>query len=109
MKYHKIRNVPLAVCTAEQMQAYNFSCLYYDEIKKAYNKCTCNFQKADVIREGVKYIMNRLSENVKSKFDIDAIFCCLNAGLENYLNSKYHIIASYEEIGKIFPALYLND
>jgi hypothetical protein len=53
--------------------------------------------------------MNRLSENVKSKFDIDAIFCCLNAGLENYLNSKYHIIASYEEIGKIFPALYLND
>ena len=109
MKYHKIINIPLSVCTAEQKLAYNFACMYYNEIKAAYDKCTCNFQKSDIIHQGVDYILNRLSEQVKNRYNVDAIQCCLQSGLETYLNCKYHIIASYEEIGKIFPALYLND
>lgn len=110
MKFHKIRNVPIEVCTAEAKIAYNYAFNYLDIIQNAYNKCTCNFQKKDVILEGVKLIMENLSENAKNRYDIDAIFCCLNAGLEGYINEKYHILSSYEEIGKIFKSeLYEED
>ena len=42
------------------------------------------------------------------KYNEDAIFCALNAGFENYLKAKYHILSSYKEIGEMFPANYLN-
>ena len=43
----------------------------------------------------------------KGKYDIDGIFSALNAGLEDYFNAKYHILTTHEEVGKMFPALYL--
>ena len=110
MKYHKIKNVPLEVCTAEAKIAYNGAFLDYREILEVYNKCTCNFQRADIIREGVQLIMNRrILHNVEicKKYNIDAIQSCLNIGLENYLNEKYHILSSYKEIGQIFKSAYL--
>lgn len=112
MKYHKIKNIPLEICTAEAKIAYNVALINIDDIKAVYDKCTCNLQKADVIREGVKICMNNLLlsseyEKINKKYNIDLIQCCLNAGLETYINTKYHILSSYAECGKIFKSLYL--
>lgn len=43
-----------------------------------------------------------------NKYNIDAIASCLRAGFENYINSKYHILSSYKDIGRMFPAYYLQ-
>lgn len=110
MKYHKIRNVSLNVCTAEAKIAYNAAFLDYEDILTAYNKCTTGIQRSDIILEGVKLIMKRRilsNENICKKYNIDAIECCLRAGLCEYLLTKYHILSTYEEIGSIFKSLYL--
>lgn len=104
MRFHKIRNVPIEVCTAEAKIAYNYAFNYLSIIQNVYNKCACDFQRCDAIRAGVKFIMENLSDNIKDKYNIDAIFCCLNAGLEKYINEKYHILTSYDDIGKIFQS-----
>ena len=106
MKYHKIRNVPLNVCTAEQKIAYNLACRYYDLVIKEYNRLPMQFQKAELIHQVIQKIMELYRCN-KTKYDEDAIFSALNAGLENYINLKYHVLMSYKEIGETFPANYL--
>ena len=78
MKYHKIRNVDKSVCTAEQKIAYNAAFYHTFDYRETWKK-----------------------------YDIDAIQAALNAGMENYFNGC-SILSSYEEIGKTFPALYLN-
>lgn len=111
MKYHKIKNVPLEICTAEAKIAYNAAFSMRDIIKKAYDKCDCNFQRCTVILDGVHLIIDNIEKNtdITKKYDIDAIFCCLNAGLEKYINSKYSILTNYSEIGAIFASNYLNE
>ena len=108
MTYHKIRNVDLKVCTAEQKIAYNlafsYSKLFIDEEK--FIKLPFEFQKRDVIHNAVRAIMQFFPKD--SKYDIDLVFCALNAGLQNYIESTTSILSSYAEIGKMFPALYLE-
>jgi hypothetical protein len=41
------------------------------------------------------------------KYDEDAIFCALNAGISAYLERPF-IASDYVTIGKAFPAHYLN-
>ena len=38
MKYHKIKNIPLEVCTAEQKIAYNLASSYADLFIKQYQE-----------------------------------------------------------------------
>ena len=45
MKYHKIKNIPLTECTAEQKIAYNLSFAYYYDVLKEYNRLPMQFQK----------------------------------------------------------------
>lgn len=110
MKYHKIKNVPLSVCTAEQKIAYNLAFSWHEITKKNYNKMPCAFQKNEVIYHFIRTMIEcyKSAYDYKpGKYDIDAIFCALNAGFEKYINSDYSILNSYEEIGKMFPAYYL--
>lgn len=113
MKYHKIRGVEKSVCTCEQKIAYNVAFLEKDScvrnFKKEYNAQVVQIHKTDIAHEFVRACMKRLSfdEKIKEKYDMDAIQCALNAGAEKYLASKYSILTSYEEIGKMFPAYYL--
>ena len=97
MKYHKIRNVPLDVCTAEQKVAYNLAFSHHDFVVKS--------GKFHSYAEAAQYIVKNLYHG---KYDANAIFCALNAGLENYCKGKYHIMTSYAEIGAMFPARYLS-
>ena len=103
MKYGKIRGIEKNICTQEQVAAYNLAFKFRDIIKKAYDRLPMGFQKNEVIMQAAR----KLSENV-TKCDKDAVFCALVAGLENYINSDYAIIANYSEVGKMFPARYLD-
>lgn len=108
MKYHKIRNISMNICTCEQKIAYNLAFSHAHIFKNEYNRMPMQFQKSNVIHEAVKFCMKQWSYNEKtSKYNIDAIFCALNAGLENYFKNNCPILASYEDIGNAFPARYL--
>lgn len=113
MKYHKIPKVEKTVCTAEQMIAYNIAfrlhISYADQFKKvnSVNQGGARADCAGLAREGLKWY--RMSYSYKpGKYDEDAIFSALLAGLYNYL-SDFHIFSSYESIGRAFPAHYLKE
>lgn len=109
LQYHKIKNVPLEVCTVEQKLAYNLS--YNSDLYsylKLYNMAETGVQKSEIIHDYIRLCMKRFSFiDTKVKHNIDGIFCCLNAGMENYFNSDNYYLTSYDEIGKMFPANYL--
>ena len=108
MKYHKIKNVPLNICTAEQKIAYNLAFSNVHIFKKAYDLSPMQFQKSEVIHDAVNFCLRMWSYNKNvSKYDIDAIFCALNAGIEEYIKKGCPILASYEDISKMFKAYYL--
>lgn len=108
MKYHKIKNVPLNICTCEQKIAYNLAFSNAHIFKKAYNFSYTQIQKSEVVYEAVKFCMKMWGYNEKAdKYNADTIFCALNAGIENYIKNNCPVLASYEEIGKTFEALYL--
>lgn len=115
MKYHKIRNVPLNVCTAEAKIAYNLASTYATEYRNVYREHASEVSRiaiSDFVSEAVNWCVKMWKDgntyqSTPDKYDIDTIFCCLNAGMENYFKSDYAILSSYEEIGKIFPSLYL--
>jgi hypothetical protein len=113
MKYHKIPNVDKSVCTAEQMIAYNIAfrlhISYADEFQKInfVNRGGARAYCANLAREGLKEY--RMSYSYKpGRYDEDAIFSALLAGLYNYL-SDFHIFSNYEDIGRAFPAHYLKE
>lgn len=111
MTYHKIKNIPLTECTAEQKIAYNLSFAYYYNVLEEYNRLPMQFQKSELVYASVRKMLDlyRMGRDYKpGKYNEDAIFCALNAGFENYLKAKYHILSSYKEIGEMFPANYLN-
>ena len=102
MKYHKIRGVDLAVCTAEQKIAYNLAFANYDIVLHSGRFAN--------LAEAAQWIVSLYKSSysyVPGKFDIDAIFCALNAGLESYCKKPF-IASNYEEIGNAFPAHYLK-
>ena len=115
MKYHKIRNIPLKVCTAEAKIAYNLANTYATEYRNEYKKNVLNVSRiaiSDFVSEAVNWCIKMWKDGepyqtTPNKYDIDAIFCCLNAGMENYFKGDYAILSTYEEIGKTFPSLYL--
>lgn len=113
MKYHKIRNVPLTVCTAESKIAYNLAFQahinYQDEYDKAkaqgIPRSTIKGFVFDLIELEMRGYRNAYDYKA-GEYDEDAIQCCLNAGLEKYLDKPF-IAGDYERIGKAFPSLYL--
>ena len=111
MKYHKIKNIPLDVCTAEQKIAYNLAFSNYALFEKQYHALPMHFQKRDLISYAVHKMIDMYKcgyDYIDGKYNIDAIFSALNAGFENYLCADYHILTSYKDIGNMFPANYLE-
>ena len=109
MKYHKIRNVEMNVCTAEQKIAYNLAFMWHDTIKRVYNANETAGNKRACITDAVHKIIELYQQGYDykpNKYDIDAIFCALMYGLEDYIKNDFEILTSYEQIGKMFPANY---
>ena len=110
MKYHKIRGVGKTVCTAEQKIAYNIAgrLVSYKTNFDRVNAVNPGAARSDCVQlahEGLKHY-RMAYDYTPEKFDEDAIFSALNAGLYDYL-AKPFIATSYEQIGAAFPALYL--
>ena len=57
LKYHKIKNTPLDICTAEAVIAYNYAFSNGDLFKRRYSACNCHFQQTDIILEAVAFIV----------------------------------------------------
>lgn len=87
MKLHKIRNIDINICSAEQKIAYNFA--------------FAGYSWADL--EQVLENLTRYREQYRGNYDSDAIAEALRNGYEAYKSGAAHIFASYEEIGKAFP------
>ena len=113
MKYHKIPNVEKSVCTAEQKIAYNIAFQLYisyaDQFKKvnAVNSGAARADCDDLARKGLEWYKMAYSYK-PGKYDEDAIFSALLAGLYDYLSDS-HIFTNYEDIGRAFPAHYLKE
>lgn len=111
MKYHKILNIDMSVCTAEQKIAYNLAFANYDWIKKQYDKASTEICRSELISEAISKLLENYKRGwgyVEGKYNEDAIFCALNAGFRKYMLGDEHIANSYEQIGKWFPANYLK-
>ena len=99
MIYHKISGVDKSICTAEQKIAYNLAFSHSDYIKRSDMTIPEAVNKMlELYRAGYDYKPNKYNE--------DAIFSCLNAGLLDYLKKPF-IASSFDQIGKAFPAYYL--
>ena len=113
MKYHKIRNVPLDVCTVEQKIAYNLAFRAHVSFQEDYNAARklSGVCRMDVVDKIVKCEMENYKmvccDGKRNIYNTDAIFCALRAGLDGYL-AKPFVAADYDEIGKAFPANYLK-
>lgn len=109
MKYHKIRNVPIDVCTAEQKIAYNLAFANTYELSIEYHAAQSGIIRAEIVRDAVNCCMTCWSYGPcnNGRYNTDAIFCALNAGIEKYLQ-KREIFTDYKQVGEAFPAYYLN-
>ena len=111
MKYHKIKNVPLDVCTAEQKIAYNYAFSFRDQINRQISTCKSELQRSDVFTYYVFFVQDLIKNNdqIIKRYNIDAIICAFRAGIRGYINLPgAGIFTSYSDIGTCFPAAYLN-
>ena len=105
MNYHKIPGIEKNICTAEQKIAYNIAFTININHGDDFLKIPSQFEKSNAIYKLIKiYIQEFKNQNLK--YNIDAIQCCLNAGLENFLEKPF-IALNYEEVSTAFPAYYL--
>lgn len=108
MLYHKIRGVPLEVCTAEQKIAYNIAfraeCFSskYQEAESVSAVCA-----AEALDEIARIAFSWWMQDHAGKYNDDAIFAALRAGLAEYLKKPF-IAWDYKQIGKAFPAEYMD-
>jgi len=112
MTYHKIRGVDKSVCTTEQKIAYNLAFRAHISFQDEYNNARsvsaacASALVGEIVALSLKHF--RCAYDYKpGKFDEDAIFSALNAGLSAYLDQPF-IASDYATIGKAFPANYLN-
>lgn len=108
MKYTAIPGIKKTVCTAEQKIAANLAVRYRSYIKSAYDSAASGIQKSEIIRAAVRGLCNSFSRDYpNTKYNLDAIFCALGAGLEDFIKGSTIFFSSFEEVGAAFPALYL--
>lgn len=114
MTYHKIPKVDKAVCTAEQVIAYNIAFRIhinhgdeYEDAKKVSAICADELLH-DLIAMYIGIFADDMAAQKNgTQYDLDAIQSCLNAGLANYLNG-FFVANNYAQVGKAFPAYYLK-
>ena len=104
MKTHKISGIEKNVCTCEQKIAYNMAFSDYD--------CINNVTEKEGRVAGLSFAYKMRDNHIRkmiedgTRYNMDAVFCAYNAGIENYCGLKFHILTSYKEIGEAFPILY---
>ena len=110
MKYHKIKGVEKSVCTAEQKIAANIAFRINISFGDQYKEAATAIIKDEILKKAVRVMLNAWRRDYPgpaAKYDNDAIFCALNAGIKEYMD-HFQIFANYESIGRAFPALYME-
>ena len=109
MKYHKITGVDKQVCTAEQMVAYNFAKADF-QFAEQYKRCPTAIARGDFADERCNHALKVWNDVYaeKSPYNVDAIFSALRAGYDKFMMDGAPILREYGDVGKYFPALYLN-
>lgn len=108
MKYHKIPGVEMSDCTCEQKIAYNMAFAIHIHCQEEYDALQTAAEKNRLAFWMRDLEIKSFRENYpKTRYDIDAIFCALTAGIEDYLKKPF-IATDYKTIGKVFPANYLK-
>lgn len=110
MQYHKIYRVPLEICTQEQKIAYNLAFYWLGTIQRKLSGFPDDDRDA-IMRGSIAVTAQAMTRDFcksypNSRANPDGIQSALNAGLYGYLKNP-RIAATYEEIGKMFPAHYL--
>lgn len=105
-KAHKIKNVPLDVCTAEQKIAYNIADEIESDIQRnidRFNYCM-RFEQENFISDRIRYYINYFGETYKTcRVNLDLVFVVLMNGFRKYHDTKYKIATSYREVGEMLP------
>jgi hypothetical protein len=84
---HKIPGVNKSVCTAEQMQAYNYAFFY-----KGLN--------ISAPAAALQVLQKHKSDN---RYNWAAVAHLLTMHLDKYRAAKYHIFTNYEQVAASFP------
>lgn len=115
LKYHEIDksinkdNIPVSICTMEQLQAYLYALDF--NYKELYKKADTGIQKSEIVKQYINICMDRMKKFPKENINIDCVFCCLNAGLQNFIENDCRLYNENEnifvQIGIMFPANYL--
>lgn len=107
LKYKSIRGVAKNVCTAEQKIAYNIAWRLHLDHGDEYKHLEPGL---DRFQACVRMIAEGLEEYALAydykpgQYNLEAIQAALEGGLQDYFDGKYHILGSYEDIGRAFPA-----
>lgn len=106
MKHHKIPNVEITVCTAEQMIAYNLAFSAHDLYRKPFADASTEADRFAIVADMARTLTMR---QFRKGINPDAVFASLNAGLYSFLSrNAAPIFFSYSEVGAAFPAPYLK-
>lgn len=110
MTYHKIRGVDKSTCTAEQKVAYNMAWRIWGDCRYHWDACKTRIDWAEQESKAIRDYMDEWQRvyAAKNKYDTDSIFCALRYGLHDYLTGTAHVLTSYEDVGKAFPANYME-
>ena len=84
---HKIRGVDKAVCSCEQKLAYNYA---------------ADFRNLNLSGASAGIMLLKWKEG-DTRYNWKAVAHLLSMHLDKYRAAKYHILTSYEAIGKMFP------
>lgn len=101
-KVHKIRNVDLTVCTAEQMLARNAA----DQISSVFGPriaAADESTRPELIDQAINTVMGWFSPKAAERYNMETVKACLAAGLPGYLAPGCRFFSSYAEVGKAFP------
>ena len=116
MKVHKIYRVEKSVCCAEQKIAANLAFRAHISYQDEFDRIVKDGTQA-AVNEFVHYMIDQEINNYRNAYDttqdrynIDAIFSALGAGLERYMHmrdsEKLMIETNYQAVGEAFPLNY---
>ena len=106
IKCHKIRGVEKAICSAEQVIAYNYARMYSDIGQRIESNNAPEFIRCNMFADVKLWVMQSLDSDVSySRYNFDAIIIAFQQGFRNFC-AKPFIATNYAGIGKAFPIPY---
>ena len=104
MKLHKLPNVSVQTCSAEQKLAYDLTVVYADVYAPLWRKARSETEKQSVLDEAVDAMVCRYITSYRfsaGKRDINALRAALRNGLPRHFDHPEYLY-EYDAIGRRF-------